>query len=113
MTTYYNEKTGEYYYEGSSMTRRLDDGRIFAGVPNEEQLAEWGFEPYVPPTHIPTEDEIREQRMQEILNELTTTDYLALKAFEGEDMTEHPGWKEKRAALRAEYRQLESEVEDV
>ena len=49
MTTYYNEKTGEYYYEGRSMTRRLDDGRIFAGVPTAEQLAEWGFEPYTPP----------------------------------------------------------------
>ena len=46
--TYYNEKTGEYYYEGRSMTRRLDDGRIFAGVPTAEQLAEWGFEPYTP-----------------------------------------------------------------
>ena len=113
MTTYYNEKTGEYYYEGRSMTRRLDNGYLFAGVPTEQQLAEWGFEPYTPPVHIPTEDEIREQRMQEILNELAETDYLALKAFEGEDMSEHPGWKEKRAALRAEYRQLESEVEDV
>lgn len=49
MTTYYNDKTGEYYYEGRSMTRRLDDGRIFAGVPTEQQLAEWGFEPYTPP----------------------------------------------------------------
>lgn len=49
MTTYYNEKTAEYYYEGRSITRRLDDGRIFAGVPTEQQLAEWGFEPYTPP----------------------------------------------------------------
>lgn len=48
MTTYYNDKTGEYYYEGRSMTRRLDDGRIFAGVPTAERLAEWGFEPYTP-----------------------------------------------------------------
>lgn len=111
--TYYNKKTGEYYYEGRSITRNIDEHTVFSGIPTEELLIEWGFEPYVPPTHIPTEDEIREQRMQEILAELATTDYLALKAFEGEDMTEHPGWKEKRAALRAEYRQLESEVEDV
>lgn len=110
MTTYYNEKTGKYYYEGRSMTRRLDNGYLFAGVPTEQQLAEWGFEPYEPPA---PQVDIREQRMQEILNELAATDYLALKAFEGEDMSEHPGWKEKRAALRAEYRQLESEVEDV
>lgn len=47
--TYYNEKTGEYYYEGRSITRRLDDGRIFAGVPTSQQLAEWGFGLYTPP----------------------------------------------------------------
>ena len=50
MTTYYNKKTAEYYYEGRSITRRLDDGRIFAGVPTEQQLAEWGFEELVEPT---------------------------------------------------------------
>ena len=114
MITYYNKKTGEYYYEGRSITRRLDDGRIFAGVPTEQQLAEWGFEELVEPTPPePTEQELKQLRMSEILTELAQTDYLALKAFEGEDMTEHPGWKEKRAALRAEYRQLESEVKDV
>lgn len=105
--TYYNKPTGEYYYEGRSITRRLDDGRIFAGVPNKEQLAEWGFEPYTPP--VPQVD-VRKQRMDEILAELAETDYLALKAFEGEDMSEHPGWKEHRAALREEYRQLESNL---
>ncbi len=47
-------------------------------------------------------------RMAEIQAELAATDYLALKAFEGEDMSEHEGWKERRAALRAEYRQLEA-----
>ncbi len=108
MKRYYNEKTGEYYYEGRSMTKRLDDGRIFAGVPTEQQLAEWGFEPYEPPAPPePTERELKQLRMQEILAELAETDYLALKAFEGEDMSEHPGWKEHRAALRTEYRQLE------
>lgn len=51
----------------------------------------------------------RQARMKEILAELQATDYLALKAYEGEDMGEHKGWKEKRAALRAEYRQLEAQ----
>lgn len=114
MTTYYNKKTAEYYYEGRSITRRLDDGRIFAGMPTAEQLAEWGFEEWIEPTlPEPTEQELKQLRMQEILAELAETDYLALKAFEGEDMAEHPGWKEKRAALRTEYRQLESEIEEV
>ena len=112
--TYYNEKTDEYYYEGRSITRRLDNGYLFAGVPTAQQLAEWGFEEWVEPTPPePTEQELKQFRMSEILMELANTDYLALKAFEGEDMSEHPGWKEKRAALRAEYRQLESEVQNV
>ena len=51
----------------------------------------------------------RQARMKEILAELQATDYLALKAFEGEDMSEHPTWKEDRAALRSEYRKLEAE----
>lgn len=111
MTTYYNKKTAEYYYEGRSITRRLDDGRIFAGIPTEQQLAEWGFEELVEPASPePTQQELKQLRMSEILMELANTDYLALKAFEGEDMSEHPGWKEHRAELREEYRQLESNL---
>lgn len=106
---YKNNTTGEMYH-GGAITRRLDNGAVVTGTPTPEMLAEWGFELYTPPQ---PQVDVREQRMDEILAELAETDYLALKAFEGEDMTEHPGWKEKRAALRAEYRQLESEVEDV
>ena len=110
MPTYYNKKTDEYYYEGRSITRRLDNGYLFAGVPTEQQLAEWGFEEWIEPTPPePTQQELKQLRMSEILTELAQTDYRALKAFEGEDMAEHPGWKEKRAALRTEYRQLENE----
>ena len=104
MTTYYNKKTGEYYYEGRSITRRLDDGRIFAGVPTEQQLAEWGFELYTPPT---SQVDTREQRMQEILAELASMDYLTSKYIDGEDMTEYGDWQGKRKALREEYRELE------
>lgn len=63
---YYNEKTGEYYYEGRSITRRLDDGRIFAGVPTEQQLAEWGFEPYVPPVPERTLEIAKSEKIAEI-----------------------------------------------
>ena len=107
--TYKNNTTGEIYH-GGAITRRLANGAVITGTPTPEMLAEWGFEPYTPPQ---PQVDAREQRMEEILAELAETDYLALKAFEGEDMTEHPMWKEKRAALRTEYRQLESEVEDV
>lgn len=111
MRRYYNQEKNVWYYEGRSITWRLDDGRIFAGVPTAEQLAEWGFEHYEQPAQAaPTEQELKQLRMSEILMELANTDYLALKAFEGEDMSEHPGWKEHRAALRAEYRTLESNL---
>ena len=106
---YKNNATGEMYY-GGAITRRLDNGAVVTGTPTPEMLAEWGFELHTPPT---PQVDTREQRMQEILAELAETDYLALKAFEGEDMTEHLGWKEHRAALRTEYRHLESEVADV
>ena len=112
---YYNSTANEWYTEGSTMTKRVNNG-VFSGIPSVEQLTDWGFEEWVEPAptpYEPTEEDVRKQRMDEILAELAATDYLALKAFEGEDMAEHPGWKEKRAALRAEYRQLESEVEDV
>lgn len=66
MTTYYNKKTGEYYYEGRSITRRLDDGRIFAGVPTEQQLAEWGFEPYTPPVPARTLEVAKSEKIAEI-----------------------------------------------
>ena len=64
--TYYNKKTGEYYYEGRSVTRRLDDGRIFAGVPTEQQLAEWGFEPYTPPVPERTLEIAKSEKIAEI-----------------------------------------------
>lgn len=66
MTTYYNQKTGEYYYDGRSMTRRLDDGRIFAGVPTAEQLAEWGFEPYTPPVPERTLEIAKSEKIAQI-----------------------------------------------
>lgn len=109
MKRYYNATTKEWYNEGQSMTRRVDNG-VFSGIPSEEQLRAWGFEEVVPTPYTPTEEDLKRQRMTEIQSELASTDYLALKAFEGEDMSEHPTWKEDRAALRAEYRRLESEV---
>lgn len=64
--TYYNEKTGEYYYEGRSITRRLDNGYIFAGVPTSQQLAEWGFEPYTPPVSERTLEVCKAEKIAEI-----------------------------------------------
>lgn len=107
------DNNGNIYIEGS-MTRTLPDGSVWSGIPTSEQLEEWGFVEETPPApHIYTENELIEVRMQEILDELRNTDYLALKAFEGEDMSDHPGWKEQRAALRIEYRQLEEQLNNL
>lgn len=64
--TYYNEKTGEYYYEGRSITRRLDNGYLFAGVPTEQQLTEWGFVPYVPPVPERTLEIAKSEKIAQI-----------------------------------------------
>lgn len=108
---YYNNTTKKYYNDGESLTWEKD-GVLFSGIPNVEQLAQQGYEPYTPPVAAePTQEERARQRMAEIQMELAQTDYLALKAYEGEDMSEHEGWKEHRAALRAEYRELEASIQ--
>ena len=66
MTTYYNKTTGEYYYEGRSITRRLDNGHLFAGVPTEQQLEEWGFEPYTPPVPQRTLEIAKSEKITQI-----------------------------------------------
>lgn len=55
MKRYYNSTTQEWYNEGQSMTRRIPNG-VFAGVPSEEQLTEWGFVEYVAPE--PTQEQL-------------------------------------------------------
>lgn len=66
MKRYYNQEKNVWYYEGRSITRRLDDGRLFAGVPNEEQLAEWGFEPYTPPVPERTLEIAKSEKIAQI-----------------------------------------------
>lgn len=66
MKTYYNSETEEYYYEGRSMTRKLEDGKLFSGVPTAEQLAEWGFVPYVPPVPERTLEIAKAEKIAEI-----------------------------------------------
>lgn len=106
---YYNKQENKYYHEGSSMTRRLDDGSLWSGVPTAEQLAEWGYQLYEPLAQELTEEDVKQQRMQEIVSELQSMDYLTSKYIDGEDMTEYGDWQAKRKSLREEYRQLESE----
>lgn len=117
MKRYYNKSTKEWYTQGNSLTKRLNNG-VFSGIPSEEQLKEWGFEEYIQPTpKEPTEEEIaereRQQRMNEILSELQSMDYLTSKYIDGEDMSEYGDWQGKRKALREEYRELEEQANAV
>lgn len=80
MKRYYNSTTQEWYNEGKSITRRIENG-VFAGVPSEEQLTEWGFTEYVAPEPTPEqllatakESKIREVEMYDTsssVNEFT------------------------------------------
>ena len=56
---YKNNETGELYY-GGAITRKLANGAVVTGKPTPELLAEWGFEPYTPPT---PQVDAREKRM--------------------------------------------------
>ena len=54
MKRYYNSTTKEWYNEGQSLTKRVENG-VFTGIPSEEQLYEWGFEEWVEPAPTPKE----------------------------------------------------------
>ena len=108
----YKDSQGHTYSGGSITT--FVNGVLFSGTPSAAQLESWGYvlQPE-PEPYVPTEEDIKRDRMAAIQSELQATDYLALKAYEGEDMSDHPGWKERRAALRVEYRELEEELNNV
>lgn len=95
---YINKNTKEYYY-GGAMTKRLEDGSVWSGVPNDELLREWGYEAVVKPSGEPsgmvTEEEKAQRRMEEIEEELRGMDYLTAKFIDGEDMTKYGDWQEK------------------
>lgn len=54
MKRYYNSTTHEWYTEGTSLTRKVDNG-VFSGIPSEQQLEQWGFEEWIKPTPTPEE----------------------------------------------------------
>ena len=52
------------------MTITLEDGSLWSGVPTPEQLAEWGYEEYIPPTPEPEPtDEIDDSEALQIITE--------------------------------------------
>lgn len=54
----------------------------------------------------------RSEKIQELKEELSQSDYIALKAFEGADMAEYPNWKEKRQGLRDEINRIDAMTDE-
>ncbi len=50
----------------------------------------------------------RLQKIQELKEELQSTDYIALKAFEGRDVSEHTGWQQRRQDIRDNINALQA-----
>ena len=54
----------------------------------------------------------RTQKIQELKEELQSTDYIALKAYEGRDVSEHGDWKQRRQDIRDNINELQAMTDD-
>ena len=50
----------------------------------------------------------RLQKIQQLKEELQASDYIALKAFEGRDVSEHTGWQQRRQDIRDSINALQA-----
>ena len=50
----------------------------------------------------------RLQKIQQLKEELQSTDYIALKAYEGRDVSEHTGWQQRRQDIRDNINALQA-----
>lgn len=100
---YYNSTTHEWYTEGNSLTKKVENG-VFTGIPSEEQLYEWGFREWVEPA--PTPAELIERAKASKIAELEAYDASdAVNSFiirtEGGDITEWLDTYKRNNAFRA------------
>jgi hypothetical protein len=103
MKRYYNATTKEWYNEGQSLTKRVENG-VFTGIPSEEQLTAWGFVEWVEPE--PTPQQLLEQAKQRKIAEIEVYDASdAVNGFiirtEGGDITEWLDTEKRNNAFRA------------
>lgn len=95
MKRYYNSTTKEWYTEGQSLTRKIDNG-VFSGIPSVEQLEQWGFEEVIVPD--PTPEELLARAKANKIAELETYDGSdAVNSFnvEGKDMWLNAGIRQQ------------------
>lgn len=50
----------------------------------------------------------RTQKIQQLKEELQASDYIALKAFEGRDVSEHGDWQQRRQDIRDSINALQA-----
>ena len=101
MKRYYNSTTYEWYIEGTSIKRNLNNG-VFTGVPTVEQLTEWGYEEYIEPT--PTPEELLARAKADKIAELEAYDDSEVNSFSvnGKDMwLDHDVRQQLRISLDA------------
>jgi len=94
MKRYYNATTLEWYTEGSSMTRKIDNG-VFSGIPSVELLESWGYEEWVEPTPTP----------EELLARAKANKIAELEAYDGSDAVNSFNVEGKDMWLNAGIRQ--------
>lgn len=114
---YVNNETGDRYV-GGTMTICIN-GSLFSGIPTVEQLESWGYIEEIPSSpQEPTQEEIKRERMDEILQLLQNTDYIILKKAEGIDISSYDeqydgNFLQWRQSLRDEYNQLEDSLDNL
>lgn len=54
----------------------------------------------------------RLQKIQQLKEELQSTDYIALKAYEGRDVSEHGDWQQRRQDIRDSINALQAMSDD-
>jgi hypothetical protein len=94
MKRYNNPTTHEWYTEGQSLTRKIDNG-VFSGIPSEQRLTEWGFIEWVEPTPTP----------EQLLQRAKSAKIAELEAYDASDAVNSFSVNGKTMWLDAQTRQ--------
>lgn len=94
MKRYYNPTTHEWYTEGQSLTRKIDNG-VFSGIPSEQRLTEWGYEEWVEPEPTP----------EQLLQRAKSAKIAELEAYDASDAVNSFSVNGKTMWLDAQTRQ--------